>query len=180
MSEPHVIVSCSLREGSHSAVLAEELARHLRSQGREVEAIDLRDLDLPLCDDEDCYSHADVVGVRALLAGARTVTLAVPIYNFDVGGAARNLVAVTGNAWRGKVVGFLCAAGGRSAYMSVMGLAGSLMLDFRCFVVPRFVYATRSAFAEGRLVDDEVGGRLDELARELDRVGSALASNGVS
>jgi FMN reductase len=37
-----------------------------------------------------------------------------------------------------KVVGFLCAAGGKSSYMSVMRLANSLMLDFRCLIIPHF------------------------------------------
>ena len=36
-----------------------------------------------------------------------------------------------------------------SSYMSVMAYANSLMLDFRCVIIPRFVYATGSAFAEG-------------------------------
>jgi FMN reductase len=67
--------------------------------------------------------------------------VATPIYNYEVGGATRNLIALGGSAFRDKVVG-VCAAGGQRPYMSVMALANSLMLDFRSVIVPRFVYAT--------------------------------------
>jgi FMN reductase len=179
MSGPHLILSCSLRPGSHSAILARALAGHFRAQGEPVELLDLREIDLPFCDDDACYSHVNVVRLREAIAVARSITLAVPIYNFDVGGAARNLVAVAGREWRGKVVGFLCAAGGGASYMSVMALANSLMLDFRCVIVPRFVYATRAAFDEGSLKDTAVDSRLDELARELERFAEALTSEPV-
>ena len=68
--------------------------------------------------------------------------VAAPVYNYDVSASAKNMIELTGNAWEDKMVGFLCAAGGMSSYMSVMAYANSLMLDFRCVIIPRFVYAT--------------------------------------
>jgi FMN reductase len=41
------------------------------------------------------------------------------------------------------------------------------MLDFRCVVVPRFVYATGEAFADGKLADEAVQLRLAELCGSL-------------
>jgi NAD(P)H-dependent FMN reductase len=70
---------------------------------------------------------------------ARAVIIATGIYNYDANAAVKNLVELTGDAWENKVVGFLCAAGGMSSYMSIMSLANSLMLDFRSIIVPRFV-----------------------------------------
>jgi FMN reductase len=63
------------------------------------------------------------------------------------------------------VVGFLCAAGGASSYMSVMSLADSLMLDFRCLIIPRFVYATRNDFSDAKVPTEEVKGRIARLAQ---------------
>ena len=74
-----------------------------------------------------------------------------------------------------KVVGFLCAAGGQGAYMAVMAVANSLMLDFRCLIVPRFVYASGACFSEDRITDSAVEERIDGLANDLHRIGSALA-----
>jgi hypothetical protein len=52
--------------------------------------------------------------------------------------------------------------------MAIMGLANSLMLDFRCLIVPRFVYATGDDFAEDRQPDmhitsDEIKERIEQL-----------------
>ncbi|MEY2550767.1 MAG: hypothetical protein QOG12_911, partial [Verrucomicrobiota bacterium] len=88
--------------------------------------------------------------------------------------AAKNLVELTGSAWEEKVVGFLCAAGGMSSYMSVMAFANSLMLDFRSVIIPRFVYATGRAFEGDDLKDPQVGERIEELAGELVRFTKAL------
>lgn len=173
---PHLVLSCSLREESRSAILARELVGVLGALDRPIREVDLRQVDLPFCDDGDCYRHPNVLDLRAAIEDAATVTIATPIYNFEVGGATRNLVAVTGRAWSDKIVGLVCAAGGRASYMSVMTLANSLMLDFRCLVIPGFVYATRSDFEDGRLNDDRVAARISDLAGELDRLSSALVA----
>jgi hypothetical protein len=73
-----------------------------------------------------------------------------------------------------KVVGFLVAAGGSGSYMSVMGVANSLMLDFRVTVIPRFVYATGGCFAGGRLEDCDIRERVENLVSESIRYGNAL------
>ena len=44
--------------------------------------------------------------------------------------------------------------------MAIMPLANSLMLDFRCLIVPRFVYATKAAFSDGDLADPPITARL--------------------
>ena len=79
------------------------------------------------------------------------------------------MIELTGKKWENKVVGFACAAGGRSSYMSVMGIANSLMLDFRCLIVPRFVFATGDDFASDRtpemyIKSETIQERLAELA----------------
>lgn len=57
--------------------------------------------------------------------------------------------------------------------MSVMGLANSLMLDCRCLIIPRFVYADSSAFCAEQISDTKIVERIDELvsyARKLSAV----------
>ena len=173
-----LIISCSLSPKSRSAIVAKQLARDIAGQGDDVELLDLRDIELPFCDAGACYGHPNVAKLKEAIGSAGAVTLAVPIYNYGVGGATRNLIALTGDVWTEKVVGFVCTAGGDGSYMAIMNLANSLMLDFRSFVVPRFVYVTGQAFDESRttLVDTEVLGRIKQLAAELNRVGTALAS----
>lgn len=170
----HLVISCSLSPRSRSAILAAHVATAIAKTGGDAELIDLRGIELPFCDAGACYGHPNVGKLKAQIAGAASVIIGVPIYNYDVGGAARNLIALTGDVWTNKVVGFVCAAGGQGSHMAVMGLARSLMLDFRCFVVPRFVYTTGQAFTGDKLTDEGVSQRIDELAREIQRVSLAL------
>ena len=99
-----------------------------------------------------------------LISEARVIIAATPVYNYDACAALKNLVELTGDSWEDKVVGFLCAAGGSSSYMSVMSIANSLMLDFRCLIIPRFVYATRNDFDEQAPTED-IKGRVAMLAQ---------------
>ena len=170
-----LIVSCSLSPGSRSALLAEHLREAVARLGDEVELVDLRQVELPLCDAGPCYADPTAVRLKQAVSQAAAVTIATPIYNFETGGATRNLIALTGDAWTEKVVGFVCAAGGQGSYMAIMSLANSLMLDFRAVIVPRFVYATGAAFEKDELIDDQVRERIGQLATELHRFGSALA-----
>ena len=101
------------------------------------------------------------------------------MYNYNANAALKNLVELTGQAWENKVVGFLCAAGGISSYMSMMSLANSLMLDFRCVIVPRFVYANDSAFASGRIKDPKIADRVAQCARATLRLAAAVKSAGL-
>lgn len=170
-----LVIACSLSDQSRSAALAAVMGRELSRRGVTVEAVDLRQLDLPPCDAGAAYSHPGVGKMRAAVGAADAILLAVPIYNYDVNAAAKNLVELTGKSWLGKVVGFLCAAGGRGSYMSVMGLANSLMLDFRCLILPRFVYATGVDFEEDGTAREVVHERIAEMADETLRIAGALA-----
>jgi FMN reductase len=149
------IISSSLRSDSNSRILAREAQRVLAEDGRAVTLIDLREHPLPLCDGEACYAHPEVARLQKTLGAPRAFIIATPIYNYDGTAAVKNLIELTGSAWENKVVGFLCAAAGKSSYMSIMALANSLMLDFRSVVVPRFVYATGGDFVDGALRNPE-------------------------
>jgi NAD(P)H-dependent FMN reductase len=168
------VISASLREDSHSRILAHEAKRLLDEEGHEATLVDLRDHPLPLCDGGPAYGHPSVAQIGDLLAKASAVLVATPIYTYDANAAVKNLVELTGDGWENTAVGFLCAAGGMSSYMSIMSLANCLMLDFRSVIVPRFVYATERDFAGGRIVGKELGERVAVLARETARFGRML------
>ncbi|HEX4202001.1 MAG TPA: NAD(P)H-dependent oxidoreductase [Chthoniobacterales bacterium] len=167
MSGPkeYLVISSSLRSSSRSRTLAEYLREYYESQQVSWAFLDLRAVNLPLCDGETAYGHPDVAKCAKLITEARVIIAATPVYNYDVCAALKNLVELTGDSWEDKVVGFLCAAGGASSYMSVMSLADSLMLDFRCLIIPRFVYATRNDFSDAKVPTEEVKGRIARLAQ---------------
>lgn len=176
MANTYVILSTSLRPESRSRALAEEAAARLTAAGIEPELVDLRDHPLPLCDGGACYGDPAVGAFKSKLVDADGYLIATPIYNFDANAALKNAIELTGrDVWTEKVVGFLAAAGGRGSYMSLAGITQSLMLDFRTFILPRFVYATSEDFnEEGSLSSADVEERLDEVTTELVRLTRAL------
>jgi FMN reductase len=169
-----LILSASLRKDSNSRILAHEAKRLLEQDGTEATLVDLRDHPLPLCDGGAAYGHPSVARIGDLLARASAILVATPIYNYGANAAVKNLIELTGDGWENKPVGFLCAAGGMSSYMSILSLANCLMLDFRSVIVPRFVYATPREFGDGRIASTELAGRVAELARETARFGRLL------
>jgi FMN reductase len=137
---------------------------YLQKAGVTCDWLDLNELDLPLCDADACYDQPAAQKLSAAIEAADGLIVATPVYNYDVSAAAKNMIELTGSAWEDKVVGFLCAAGGRS----------SLMLDFRCVIIPRFVFAIGEEFDDGKLTDAKIVRRIEHVATELVRFTKAL------
>jgi NAD(P)H-dependent FMN reductase len=172
---PFVVLSSSLNPASRSRALARCAHEALGALGHSVEYIDVRDYDLPICDAATAYSDPNVLALQRQIAKSDGIVFATPVYNFAAASSAKNFVELTGSAWTEKVVGFLCAAGGRHSYMAVMGLVNSLMLDFRVHVIPRFVYSTETDFDADLQPAPDVAARVRELAETLAACSAALA-----
>ena len=171
---PVLVVSCSLNPASRSHTLAVAAGEALGSIGTSHELIDLRQWDLPICDGESCYGHPSIGPITKKVAGAAAILIASPVYNYDLNAAVKNFVELTGQAWAEKPVGFLCAAGGHRSYMSPIGLANSLMFDFRCHIIPRYVYATKDDFTSAHEASAELAGRIRQLALAAVDLSAAL------
>jgi len=169
-----LVVSASGNPGSNSRRMARVAFELLGKAEPECEWIDLRELDLPVCDADKCYGMPGAQKLSTAIKAADGIIVAAPVYNYDVSASAKNMIELTGSAWEDKVVGFLCAAGGMSSYMSVMSYANSLMLDFRCVIIPRFVYATGSAFEGDAVKDAKIAERIEQVVAELVRFTNAL------
>jgi len=170
----YLVISSSLNPKSLSRLLALTAFNNFKKKDASAEWLDLADHSIPFCDGDSTHKNSEVKKLREKINNAQGILFAVPIYNYDVNAAAKNLIELTGDAWTNKVVGFLCAAGGKSSYMSVMGLANSLMLDFRCLIIPRFIYSTNEDFSEGKVTDSQVKDRISELIKELERICTTL------
>jgi NAD(P)H-dependent FMN reductase len=169
-----LVISCSLHPESRSRILAQDSLNRLVSAGVTVEFFDLAAKSLPLCDGASAYGDQNVQELASQIRLANAILLASPVYNYDVNAAAKNAVELTGRAWTGKIVGIMLAAGGHGSYMSAMGIANSLMLDFRCIIVPRFIYATSDAFQGRQITDAGVQARVQQLVDDTIRIAGAL------
>lgn len=169
-----LVISSSLKPVSRSRILARE-AQRIASESGPSTLIDLRDHPLPFADGAT-FGLPAVEALAAQIRAASVILLAAPVYNYDLNAVAKNLIEHTGKAWEDKVVGFLVAAGGQRSYVAVQIFAGSLALDFRSLVVPRYVYATREAFQGEELVDLEIRARIASLVYASTHLARALAT----
>lgn len=172
----HLIISTSLHPDSRSRILARAAEAAFSANNQPVEFLDLAELTLPNCDGDQCYANPNVHQVAEAIRKADAILIASPVYNYDVSACCKNMIELTGKAWTDKVVGFLLAAGGQGSFMSVMGLANSLMLDFRSLIIPRFVYATGEAFSGHELSEPDVSDRISGLVKTAIHLGAATKS----
>lgn len=171
-----LVISTSLNPKSRSRVLARHAHSALLPTDPSASLLDLAPLNLPMCDGKAAYSHPAVTPLANQIRAASAVILASPVYNYDASASAKNMIELTGKAWTGKLVGFLATAGGTGSYMAPMQLANSLMLDFRCLIIPRFVYALGAAFDGERISDPNIADRVEQLAAETHRLSRLLFS----
>jgi len=167
MANQFLIISCSLNPKSRSRIVAHYAYEQFHLKESDVEWIDLAECSLPLCDGGPCYTDPKVKKLTAKIKGAKGIILATPVYNFNASASAKNLIELTADAWNNKVVGFISAAGGQSSYMAPMGLINSLMLDFRCLIVPRFVQAIRDEIPDDGNLAEGIIKRIRELNNTL-------------
>ena len=170
----YLVVSTSGNPDSNSRRMGQVAFAHLQMRKVDCAWLDIKDLELPLCDADKCYGIAGSQQLNRAIQSADGILIAAPVYNYDVAAAAKNMIELTGKSWQEKIVGFLCAAGGTSSYMAVMAYANSLMLDFRTVIIPRFVYATGDAFDGNKITDKKVIERVEQVADELIRFTEAL------
>ncbi len=156
----HLIISCSLNKKSRSRIMAKYACTQYRN---DVKFIDLSMLDIPFCDGNKCYDNQTVKDLKELVLSAKSIIIASPIYNYDLNAAAKNLMELTGRSWTEKIVGFICAAGGKGSYMSPLSFMNSLMIDFRCIIIPRFVYADGDYFDQDNNLNNQIKDRIKEL-----------------
>ncbi|MBF88851.1 MAG: flavoprotein [Candidatus Marinimicrobia bacterium] len=172
----HLIISTGLRNKGNSWTMANHLRMCLEKNEQDTELLELSNYDMPFCGEGAYLDHPTTKLFAEKVEWADGLVISTPVYNYNVNAVAKNFIELTGKAWKNKTVGFLCAAGGEKSYMSILGLANSLMLDFRCVIIPRFVYASGRVFNRGSIMDDTVKKRIDGLSIEMIRFTTNLNS----
>src|SRR5207245_5566963 len=170
----HLVISTSGNPDSNSRRMGRVAFEHLQKRKVDCDWIDISEMDLPLCDADKCYGMPGSRKLSAAIEHADGILIAAPVYNYDVAAATKNMIELTGSAWEDKIVGFLCAAGGHASDMSVLAYANSLMLDFRCVIIPRFAFDTSHAFDGEHINDKKIAERIKQVAEELVRFTKAL------
>jgi NAD(P)H-dependent FMN reductase len=138
-----LIIATSLNPDSKSQQLAQIAFDQAKTLKLEADLLDLRNFTLPIAGTDAAWDDPIVQQLKNQMQQYNRFIFAIPIYNYDGNAAAKNLLELCGGSYlENAIAGFICAAGGKNSYMSALGMMNSLMLDFRVWIAPRFVYAT--------------------------------------
>ncbi|MDP6601100.1 MAG: NADPH-dependent FMN reductase [Phycisphaerales bacterium] len=175
----YLVISSSRNPQSRSRDMARTCYAALQASVGDdaVSFLDAGVMNLPICDGDAAWSHPNAAAVKEAIEKADGIILSSGIYNYNTSAAAKNVIELGASAWSEKVVGLCCAAGGTASHMSPLSLIASLMLDFRCVIVPRYVYASGEHFSDDGNVDEPTAQRLSALAEDCVRMTSRLASH---
>lgn len=172
------IIATSLNADSKSQQLAQKFKGILEASGVSVDLFDLREMNIPFSGTAEGWSSPpDVVALQKAVEASSHIIFAVPIYCYDVNSAAKNIIELIGRSFTKKIVGFICSAGGGGSYMSVMGFANHLMLDFRSVIVPRFLYVPSSEWNEDGSLNPEIEQRLTQLQTDMAEISVTAAED---
>lgn len=168
MSHSALIISTSLNNASHSRVMANTVREQLEQQDVNVTYLDIRDFHLPHAATDNLESFPDIQTLRHAVKEHQQLFISAGIYNYTVASSAKNCLEVIDNTLlEDKITGLMFAAGGNNAYMAGLSFINALMLDFRCWVSPRFVYATANDFREQKIVSPKINQRIKYLATHV-------------
>ena len=155
-------------KNSKPDAIASYLNTQLKNQNINCTYIHIGDLNLPMCDGYDCYKNETVMTLQKQVNEANSFIICSPIYNYDLNAIAKNLIELCGQGFKDKVVGIAVTAGGQNSYMAPLSFINSLLIDYRCIIVPRYVYVTSEAFDENNnITDTSIQTRLNALTKSL-------------
>lgn len=171
----------SLRAGSNTERALSLALDAAAAAGAEVEALSLRDFDLPWCDGRpDTVPYGgDVERFRARLSAADGLLVGSPEYHGSLSGVLKNALDLLGPGdLRGKMVGLLATARGDAGAMNTLNHLRHIFRWMDAWVLPAQVSIPRAqdAFdADGRVLRPGLVGDLNTLGGEVVRYGGLLA-----
>ncbi len=170
-------IAGSMRTGSYNRKLLRVAIQAAEQAGAEVDAVDLKELALPLYDgdiEERQGLPASAVTFKERIARAAGLLIASPEYNASIPGTFKNAIdwasRPPGNIFKDKVAALLGASpGGFGAMRSLLHLR-QVLTTLGVWLVPSQVTVSRAheAFdAEGGLKDPKINEQVAQLTRQL-------------
>ncbi len=149
--------------------------------GADVEWLDLREMDLPICDgrDDECSYGDRVVHLKERVSGADAFLVGSPEYYGSMSGALKNAIDLIGpEPMKGKMAGLLAVARGDAGAMNTLNHLRHVFRWVGAWVLPTQVSVPRAqdAFDQAGIpVRDGLEEELYTLGTELVRYSRLLA-----
>jgi FMN reductase len=164
-------IAGSLRPDSYSQLALGLAGDRLRALGAEVNLLDLREMNLPLCHGGKDYSdYPDVERLRQAFYEADGFVLVTPEYHGSLSGVLKNaLDLMSFDQLDGKVAGLISILGGQSNSNALNDLR-TILRWVHTWVIPEQVaigQAWKAFDGQGKLLDEKLSQRLDDFAQSL-------------
>src|SRR5437763_3107082 len=89
----HLVISTSGNPDSNSRRMGRIAFAHLQERKIECDWIDIREMDLPLCDADQCYGMPGSKRLSTVINGADGIIIAAPVYTYDAAAPTAELSA---------------------------------------------------------------------------------------
>jgi FMN reductase len=161
----------SLRANSHTYQALNLALEKVAATGANVELLDLREMNLPLCNgDSDYTDNSQVMRLRLTVTEADGIILATPEYHGSASGVLKNaLDLMSFDELSGKVFGLISVLGGEHNSNALNDLR-TIMRWVHGWVIPEQVAIAKAwqAFdSQGNLKDAKLDQRFDKFAQSL-------------
>lgn len=166
-----VAITGSLRSESHSYQALVQAVERLKALGAEVTILDLRQMNLPLCDGGEEYpDYPDVEKLKTTVKEASGLILATPEYHGSMSGVLKNaLDLMSFSELEGKVTGLISVLGGQSNSNALNHLR-LVMRWVHAWVIPEQIsipQAWQAFTPAGKIKDEKLSQRFDQFAQSL-------------
>ena len=161
-----VVLSGSPRKNGNTQIMMKHVLEYVNQKGVEVKFINLAE------DGFESFKGAanEVSYNDKTLQAAKDITEAdvwlvgIPVYNSMFSAALKNIFEfINYKETEGKTAGLAIVAGGTISFGDVQTLFTQLMSYFRVITNPTVVYSTGEAIGDGKISDEEVKSRLNEM-----------------
>jgi len=173
------VVLGSIRKGRRSENAARLLAERVAALDHRTHVVDLRELHLPLYDEEEASEgHANVATFRRLMNDADAVVWLTPEYNHGYTSVSKNALDYLRPELRRKPVAVCGLSGGLVGGARAVEQFKQVLIELHAVPIRDSVYFAdaRNLFDEaGRLLRPEIVTRVDEVLAELIWYARALA-----
>ena len=106
--------------------------------GAETRLVDLREYDLPFCNEDDTNSPPDVVRLRADVGTAHGLIIGTPEYHGGYSGLLKNAIDLMGfDEFEGKIVGLVGVSGGSTGASHALQGLRAIGRALHAWVIPQ-------------------------------------------
>jgi NAD(P)H-dependent FMN reductase len=165
------VVLGSIRRNRRSFYPARLLAERIEAAGHRTELIDLRELRLPMYDEEEATdTHQAVLAFKATMARSDASVWLSPEYNHSFTGVIKNAIDHLHDELRRKAVAACGLTGGPSGGIRATEALKTVLIELHAVPIRESVHFSdaRTMFdAEGTLLHPEIVRRIDYVLADL-------------